>query len=116
MAMRWWEILLDSSPLPAISNLNLSSDTTAAQYLAQTIDQLDFRFRVAGEFKEENKFVKLIFGSHEFFCYNTILAESVTACLFPFCLDSSPHQEFEKGCIHHRQTNPDFPILELELI
>ena len=47
--------------LPAISNLNLSSDTTAAQYLAQTIDQLDFRFRVAGEFKEENKFVKLIF-------------------------------------------------------
>lgn len=76
-------ILLDSSPLPAISNLNLSSDTTAAQYLAQTIDQLDFRFRVAGEFKEENKFVKLIFWSHEFIFAGTQFSQRASE-LFSF--------------------------------
>jgi hypothetical protein len=47
--------------LPAISNLSLSSDQRCTQLLCATISQLDFRFRVAGEFKEENKFVKLIF-------------------------------------------------------
>ena len=26
VAVRWWDILLDSSPLPAISNLNLTYD------------------------------------------------------------------------------------------
>ena len=113
MAMRWWEILLDSSPLPAISNLNLSSDTTAAQYLAQTIDQLDFRFRVAGEFKEENKFVKLIFGSYEFIFGGTQFSQRASQ-LSPFCRGiHHPNQEFEKAdCIRHRRTIRIFPILE----
>jgi len=49
--------------LPAISNLNLNRDQHCTHYLRELLGQLDFRFRVAGEFKEENKFVKLIFDA-----------------------------------------------------
>lgn len=108
MAMRWWETLLDSSPLPAISNLNLSSDTTAAQCLAQTIDQLDFRFRVAGEFKEENKFVKLIFGSHELFLLEHDFRREASQ-LFTFHSHRNIHcrdQKFEKRTAYITERQP----------
>ena len=88
--------------------------STATQLLCANYKSLDFRFRVAGEFKEENKFVKLIFGNHEFIFARTQFSQRVSQ-LFSFPSAAIHHETRNlKRRLHTSwKDNLDFPILEL---